>query len=168
MICRANHFFPVKSTFHKNKRFLFSVRIFPRQSKRAGTLPAEQKPLRTADSLSSAENIFGVATRQKSGSKSFFGRITVITCRRTLKELERTTRKPTLLLRLLGELLFRLDTEQLFALLFQAPPRLTRLEPEAEPVIPCLSGLEPYLLHKIFRPHYMRFTIYSTASPCRP
>lgn len=39
------------------------------------------------------------------------------------------TRKPRLLLRLSGLLLFRFDTRQLTALLFQLPPRFTRLEP---------------------------------------
>ena len=38
-------------------------------------------------------------------------------------------RKPRLLLRLSGELLLRFETRQFLALLFQLPPRLTRLEP---------------------------------------
>ena len=38
-------------------------------------------------------------------------------------------RKPRLLLRLSGELLFLFDDSQLFALLFQLPPRFTRFEP---------------------------------------
>ncbi|HPE70480.1 MAG TPA: hypothetical protein PLF96_14275 [Thermotogota bacterium] len=38
-------------------------------------------------------------------------------------------RNPRLLLLLPGELLLRLATRQLLALLFQLPPRLTRLEP---------------------------------------
>ncbi len=42
-------------------------------------------------------------------------------------------RKPKFLLRLLGLLLFRLPTEQFLALLFQLPPRLTRLEPDKAP-----------------------------------
>ena len=44
-----------------------------------------------------------------------------------------TIRKPMLLLLLLGLLLFRFATRQLLALLFQLPPRLMRLEPEAGP-----------------------------------
>ena len=43
---------------------------------------------------------------------------------------ERTTRKPRLLLRLLGLLLLRLETDALLALLYQEPPRLTRFEPD--------------------------------------
>ena len=39
-----------------------------------------------------------------------------------------------------GLLLFRLPTVQLFALLFQLPPRLTRLEPDAA----------PYKVHTVF------------------
>lgn len=42
----------------------------------------------------------------------------------------RTTRNPRLLLRLPGELLLRLATRQFFALLFQLPPRFTRLDPD--------------------------------------
>lgn len=38
-------------------------------------------------------------------------------------------RKPRLLLRFSGELLFQFDDSQLFALLFQLPPRFTRFEP---------------------------------------
>ena len=38
-------------------------------------------------------------------------------------------RKPMLLLRLPGSLLLRLADRQLLSLLFQLPPRLTRLEP---------------------------------------
>ena len=51
-------------------------------------------------------------------------------------ELGRTTRNPRLLLRLLGRLLrvsqsvLRLATLQLLSLLYQEPPRLTRLEPD--------------------------------------
>jgi len=41
----------------------------------------------------------------------------------------RTRRKPLLLLRLAGLLLLRLATRQLFALLFQLPPRCTRFVP---------------------------------------
>ena len=41
----------------------------------------------------------------------------------------RANRKPLLLLRLSGVLLLRLDTRQFCALLFQLPPRNTRLEP---------------------------------------
>ena len=43
----------------------------------------------------------------------------------------KTTRKPTLLLRLLGFQLLRLATRQFVELLFQLPPRITRLEPSA-------------------------------------
>lgn len=39
------------------------------------------------------------------------------------------SRKPMLLLLLFGLLLLRFATRQLLALLFQLPPRLTRLEP---------------------------------------
>ncbi|MEZ4528392.1 MAG: hypothetical protein R2941_20965 [Desulfobacterales bacterium] len=42
---------------------------------------------------------------------------------------ERSSRKPRLLFRLDGVLLFRLADRQFLALLFQLPPRLTRLEP---------------------------------------
>ena len=42
----------------------------------------------------------------------------------------RTTRKPRLLLRLPGELLLRFATRQFVAVLFQLPPRFTRLEPD--------------------------------------
>ena len=41
---------------------------------------------------------------------------------------ERTRRNPRLLLRLSGVLLLRFDVRQFLALLFQLPPRLTRLE----------------------------------------
>lgn len=44
-----------------------------------------------------------------------------------------TRRKPKLLLLLSGELLLRLATRQLLALLFQLPPRFTRFEPDAGP-----------------------------------
>ena len=40
-----------------------------------------------------------------------------------------TRRKPLLLFLLSGELLLRFDTRQFLALLFQLPPRKTRLEP---------------------------------------
>lgn len=49
-------------------------------------------------------------------------------------------RKPRLLFLLSGLLLFRLPTVQLFALLFQLPPRLTRLEPDTA----------PYKVHTVF------------------
>ena len=49
-------------------------------------------------------------------------------------------RKPRLLFLLSGLLLFRLPTVQLFALLFQLPPRLTRLVPDAA----------PYKIHTVF------------------
>ena len=42
---------------------------------------------------------------------------------------ELTRRSPTLLLRLSGELLLRFADRQFLALLFQLPPRITRLEP---------------------------------------
>ena len=42
---------------------------------------------------------------------------------------QRARRKPRLLLRFDGVLLFRFDTRQFLALLFQLPPRFTRLEP---------------------------------------
>lgn len=54
-----------------------------------------------------------------------------IHCNRFLSS-ERTKRKPRLLLRLDGELLLRLDTRQFLALLFQLPPRFTRLDPLAD------------------------------------
>ena len=41
----------------------------------------------------------------------------------------RATRKPRLLLRFVGLLLLRFAERQLDALLFQLPPRITRLEP---------------------------------------
>ncbi len=41
----------------------------------------------------------------------------------------RTRRKPRLLFRLSGVLLFRFEERQFLALLFQLPPRFTRLEP---------------------------------------
>lgn len=81
---------------------------------------------------------------RQSGSKSFYGGLRKLSCRLLLIELERTTRKPRLLFRLFGLLLFRLDTVQLEALLFQEPPRLTRLEPEAAPVFTFLFGLPFY------------------------
>ena len=43
-----------------------------------------------------------------------------------------TQRKPILLLLLVALLLFRLETVQLLALLFQLPPRFTRLDPLAD------------------------------------
>ena len=49
-------------------------------------------------------------------------------------------RKPRLLFLLSGLLLFRLPTVQLFALLFQLPPRLTRSVPDAP----------PYKVHTVF------------------
>ena len=49
-------------------------------------------------------------------------------------------RKPRLLFLLSGLLLFRLPTVQLFALLFQLPPRATRLVPDAP----------PYKVHTVF------------------
>ena len=49
-------------------------------------------------------------------------------------------RKPIVSYLLSGLLLFRLPTVQLFALLFQLPPRLTRLEPDAA----------PYKVHTVF------------------
>ena len=52
-----------------------------------------------------------------------------------------------MLLRLFG-LLFRLQTELLFALLFQPPPRLTRLEPDAGPVSPVFYGHFPFFSEK--------------------
>ena len=42
-------------------------------------------------------------------------------------------RKPKLLFRLSGEFLLRFAERQFLALLFQLPPRLTRLEPEPGP-----------------------------------
>ena len=42
---------------------------------------------------------------------------------------ELTGRRPTLLLRLPGSFLLRFAARQFLALLFQEPPRLTRLEP---------------------------------------
>jgi len=44
-----------------------------------------------------------------------------------------TRRKPRLLFSLSGQLLLRLATRQLFALLFQLPPRFTRFDPDAGP-----------------------------------
>lgn len=41
----------------------------------------------------------------------------------------RATRKPRLLFRFVGVFLLRFAERQLFALLFQLPPRMTRLEP---------------------------------------
>jgi hypothetical protein len=42
---------------------------------------------------------------------------------------EEARRKPRLLSRLSGSLLLRFDTRQFLALLFQLPPRFTRLSP---------------------------------------
>ena len=42
-------------------------------------------------------------------------------------------RNPLLLLEFVGLLLLRFATRQLFALLFQLPPRFTRFEPEVAP-----------------------------------
>jgi hypothetical protein len=53
-----------------------------------------------------------------------------------LLSLGETRRKPILLLRLSGVLLLRFALRQLFALLFQLPPRFTRLEPLR--LLPCL------------------------------
>lgn len=50
----------------------------------------------------------------------------------TVPEL-RAMRKPLLLFRLYGLLLFRFETVQLFALLFHEPPRMRRLEPSSHP-----------------------------------
>lgn len=52
-------------------------------------------------------------------------------------ELERARRKPLLLFVFDGVLLFRLATRQFVALLFQLPPRRTRLEPS-------FSQMHPY------------------------
>jgi hypothetical protein len=51
-------------------------------------LPAEQESSRCADSLNSTGNLFGVATRPKSGSKSFLGGLRIISCHLELKELD--------------------------------------------------------------------------------
>ena len=51
-------------------------------------------------------------------------------------ELERARRKPLLLFVLVGVLLFRLATRQFVALLFQLPPRRTRLEPSLSQMFP--------------------------------
>ncbi len=55
-----------------------------------------------------------------------FPHVTSINC----VSYRRTSRNPMLLLRLFGLLLFRLDTVEFEALLFQLPPRLTRFVPE--------------------------------------
>ena len=49
-------------------------------------------------------------------------------------------RKPLLLFRLSGLLLFRLAERQFLALLFQLPPRFTRFDPEAAPSPVALSS----------------------------
>ena len=58
---------------------------------------------------------------------------------RPLRAELRASRNPRLLLRLPGELLFRLAARQLEAELFQLPPRLTRLEPD---------DLSPYFVRR--------------------
>ena len=52
-----------------------------------------------------------------------------ICCKYKILSSERTRRSPRLLLRLSGVLLLRLAERQFLALLFQLPPRFTRLEP---------------------------------------
>ena len=52
--------------------------------------------------------------------------------------------------RLFGLLLFRLETVQLDALLFQLPPRLTRLEPDAAPVPNVFCWALPYYFAEKF------------------
>ena len=49
----------------------------------------------------------------------------------TVQKERSARRNPMLLLRLAGELLLRFDARMLFGLLFQLPPRITRLEPMA-------------------------------------
>ncbi len=64
--------------------------------------------------------------QERAGSKNFLADYGKLPATIKINELERTTRKPRLLLRLFGLLLFRLETVQLLALLYQLPPRLTR------------------------------------------
>ena len=68
--------------------------------------------------------------QEKTGSKNFYWDYGNFPAHTKIIELARTTWKPRLLLRLLGLLLLRLETDALLALLFQLPPRLTRLEPD--------------------------------------
>ena len=51
---------------------------------------------------------------------------------RNLSSERQARRKPLLLLRLSGLLLLRFETRQFLALLFQLPPRSTRLEPPSD------------------------------------
>ena len=57
---------------------------------------------------------------------------------------ERTRRKPKLLFLFDGVLLFRLQTDALLALLYQEPPRLTRLEPDDEPSLAVFCRKIPF------------------------
>ena len=54
--------------------------------------------------------------------------------------MESAVRNPMLLLRFVGELLLRLAERRLFGLLFQFPPRITRLELDV-PSLPVLYHL---------------------------
>ena len=115
------------------KRFLFSVRVWFRRAQPPSRYYQNRNHPSPQIRLAVRETCSVLPPGQNPVLKVFKGGLRNISCRQKLKELERTTRKPRLLLRLFGLLLFRLDTVQLFALLFQEPPRLTRLEPEAEP-----------------------------------
>ena len=67
---------------------------------------------------------------------------------------ERTKRSPRLLLRLSGVLLLRYDERQFLAVLFQLPPRFTRLDPLYDSTLviisthDCLNFLETACLTK--------------------
>ena len=77
--------------------------------------------------------------QEKTGSKNFYWDYGNFPAHTKIIELGHTTRKPRLLLRLLG--LLRLETDALLALLFQLPPRLTRLEPDEARTLYSLSLL---------------------------
>ena len=77
--------------------------------------------------------------RDFGGGRNVFPAVAALPCAR---------RKPRLLLRLSGLLLLRLPALQLFALLFQLPPQLTRLLPSAvyrrSPRMPVLPPAPPF------------------------
>ena len=86
----------------------------------------------------SANNSLFVVTKNEREHPLFF--LCCLLCRTSY----RARRKPRLLLRLSGVLLLRFDTRQFLALLFQLPPRFTRLEPYG-----VCSFLPRHLVHKI-------------------
>lgn len=89
-----------------------------------------------------------VLTQEKTGSNKNTARITGNSLPLIFIELERQTRKPRLLFWLFGLLLLRLETDALLALLYQLPPRLTRLLPEEAPATFVLITALPFYIYR--------------------